>query len=45
MEEGQVGEKVNKKGLSEVTFELKSKKQSVMNFLQEKFQNVGTASS
>lgn len=44
--EGKVGEKVNKKDFSEkVTFELKSKKEAVMNVLQEKFQKERTASS
>lgn len=41
-----MGEKVNKKDFSEkVTFELKSKKEAVMNVLQEKFQKERTASS
>lgn len=39
------GEKVNKKGFSEVTFELKSNTESVMNVLQGKLQNEETASS
>lgn len=43
--EGKVGE-VKKKGFSEkVIFELKSKKEAVMDILQEKLQKKGTASS
>lgn len=44
--EGKLGEKVNKKDFSEkVTFELRSKKESIMNVPQEKFQIESTASS
>lgn len=44
--EGKQGEKVNKKDFSEkVTFELRSKKEAIMNVPQEKFQIESTASS
>lgn len=44
--ERKVREKVTKKGFSEkVTFELKSKKEAVMNVLQEKFQKEETPGS
>lgn len=44
--EGKVREKVTRKSFSEkVTFELKSKKEAVLNVLQEKFQKEETSSS